>query len=524
MPSTGGCGRHALPGSSSSARRRLPALLLSLLFLSGCYSPERDLIQDPFNSPLIHILDSEFQPSTGSVSLRWEYIGSDPLQRVVVLRRIEFTFDSIGVVTQLTPVGEGRLVDAFQDQRPPAGELIEYSVSGVTPLNHIDARAVQVQIPGARILRLRRNPFQGRIQVDWQSVGSDLTAFEVIRSSDASESVVAVAGPDDDVFVDTEIEGNTVYTYRIRSVFSGGAALSSEALSAGVYALEREERVTGGDHVTLATGSAGASASLFASVSRVGKVDVAKYRYFFGTSFDGTQTVGAIREETVSTRLFDVDPSSVVIAGPNVFRPASGDERLFVAARSADGTEVEIRALSIPNLTTAWDGPASWPLTDADARIASVQAVDGNTYFSAGGTIRAYGPNLNKVADQPLPFDDPADLDAEGTWLWAVIPTEQRIVRADISAGPATALDWRTVELPVAGIAPTQMTLNRFGQLFVLDATARTVSAFETDLSFLVSWSLPDGDFSRGSISLDAGSGNLIHVCDSDGNVYTYLP
>jgi hypothetical protein len=496
-----------------------------MLLLSACYSPERDLIQDPFNTPLIHILDSEFASSTGSVLVRWEYLGSQELTRVVILRRVGLGFDSIGVVTDVTSVGPGRLVDSFSDGTPPAGELLEYTIQGITPIRRVDARAVQVQIPGARLLRLRRNPFQGRVQVDWEPVGANLTSFEVVRVADGQSSSLVVTDGNTDTYVDTALEGNTLYTYHVLTVVSNGAALQSGSLDVEMYSLERSESAgTPGDRLVVTSGSAASSATMLALQAGTGEVDISKYRYFFGASFDGSQTVGSIREETVDARLEDADPASVTIAGPSVFTAASTNEQVFVAGRNAAGTLVEIRGYSLPNLTKVWDGPSGWSLSDPSAEVRAVQGGDGNHYFSAGSSLRAFTANLFETANLALPFGTPSDLDADGDWLWAVVKSESRIVRADITSGLGASPTWENVDFAVVGMRPTAMTLNRFGQIFVLDGPAATIYVFDTDLSLLLSWALPNEDFSGGSISLDGGSGNLIHVSSTNGNVHTYLP
>ncbi len=519
------CDRLVLPVSASARTRKIGVFLICLVSLSACYSPERNLIQDPFNTPLIHILESRFDPVTAAVDVRWEYLGTDPLLRVVILRRSGPGFDSIGVVDGGTPVGTDRFVDSYRDTRPLAGELLEYTVSARTPRGQINARAVQVQIPGARLLRLRRNPFQGRIQIDWQPVGGNLVSFEVLRSTAGSETSLVTMESNESSFVDREINGNTPYTYRVVTGVSGGGVLRSGTLTAGVYSLERTEPVGAeGGRLVVASGSSASSVTMFALVTTPGGVDISSYRYIFGASFDGRQTVGVIREKTVTAGLDDVASESLTLVGPSAFRPASTVERLFVVGRNAAGTNVRIKAFSLPNLTPVWDGPRDWILSDATTPVVAAQAGDGNVYFAADRSLRVYTSSLFEIATYDLPFSSPSDLDGDSQNLWAVIFSEKRIMRTDIGSGLGTTLIWENVDLPVSGLSPAALTLNRFGQLFVLDAAARCVHVFDTDLSLLLSWSLPDEDFNTGGITLDGGSGNLIHVSSSNGLVFTYLP
>ena len=523
MPYVGECGHNALPGSGSTLVRITALLALAALVLA-CYNPERDLIQDPFNTPLIHILDSDFVPATGGVSVRWEFLGSESLNHVLILRRIGSTFDSIGVVTQLTPVGSGRFVDEWEDSAPPAGELLEYTVSARLLRGRVDARAIQVQIPGARILRLRRNPFQGSIQVDWQSVGANITSFDVVRLADGVSSSLGRVGTGESSFVDTDLVGNVEYAYRIDTIVSGGRPLQSSILTSSVYSLERTEVVSGGGtHLSTASGSSATSSTTLAAVSAGDEVEINKYRYFFGVSFDGTKIVGAIREERVDSRLDDIDPMSVRLAGPNVFIPASSGERAFVVGLTSSRDRVVVEGLSLPNLRSVWSGPSDWQVTSQTSGVAVTQGGDGNTYVTDGRLLRAFGSTFQEVGSQTLPFVEPSDLDSDGDRLWAVVPAENRLYRAELSTGPSS-LQWEAVDLGVPGLEPRALTLNRFGQVFVLDGGSSTVYAFDADLTPLLSWALPSDDYTSGGLILDGGSGNLIHVHGASGSLHTYLP
>jgi hypothetical protein len=501
-------------------------LVLCILLIPSCYNPERDLIQDPFNTPLIHILDSEYEPATGAVLIQWEYLGGEPLLRVILQRRNDSGFDSIGVGSVSTPVSPDRFIDTFFDPSPFSGELLEYAVTARTGRGAVHGRAVQVQVPGARLLRLRRNPFSGRIQVDWQSIGDNIASFEVVRSSAGGQTSLWVGGPGEDSFTDTDVLGDTPYTYRINTAVSGGAQLQSKTLKSQVYSLERSEQVgTGGRRAVVSSGSTVSSATLLVLTEDSGDVDISKYRYFFGASFDGSQSIGAIREETVASGLSGISIASIDVAGPSSFLPPAPNERLFVAARSGNGSAPVIRAFSLPHLNSVWEGPQDWLLSDPETPVLVAQTSDGLIYFSADRKIRVYTEDLSQLATYDLPFAQPGDMAGDENYLWAAVTSENRIVRTDIGSGLGPVLNWEDVDLEVgAGFSPTGLTFNRFGQLFVLDANARRVYAYDIGLSLLLSWSLPNEDFSAGGIALDGGSGNLIHVSSSSGSVFTYLP
>ena len=58
--------------------------------LAGCYNPQRDLSIDPYNTPLIHILDASFNiedSTTGVVVVQWEYLGQKRVENFVLQRR-----------------------------------------------------------------------------------------------------------------------------------------------------------------------------------------------------------------------------------------------------------------------------------------------------------------------------------------------------------------------------------------------------------------------------------------------------
>ncbi len=458
--------------------------------------------------------------------LRWEYLGVEPPLWVIVLRRSGSGFDSLDVVNSSALVSDKRFVDSYRDTSPVSGELLEYSVSARTRLGLIDARAVQVQIPGARLLRLRRNPFTGIVQIDWQSSGSDISSFELVRFADRISTSLVVTGPDQNTLIDETVEGNIAYSYQIVTQFQGGARLMSRVLSAKVYSLAKIEAVGEGlGRTVVGGGSAVSSATMLALTGEPGDIDISKYRYFIGASFDGSQSIGAIREETVSTGLDTLAQRSLDLAGPSPAVPSSASERVFVIGRNLSGTSTVIRGFGLPNLNPVWDGPQDWSLTDASTPVVATQGGDGLLYFSADRNLRVYTSDLFELVAYDLPFAQPTDIHGNSDYLWGVIGPENRIVRTDVSTGLSPTLTWQDVDLAVDGsFSPTALTFNRFGQLFVLDGPAQRVHAFDTDLNPILSWDLPAEDFTAGGIALDGGIGNLVHVTSNGGIVYTYLP
>ena len=90
-------------------------------------------------------------------------------------------------------------------------------------------------------------------------------------------------------------------------------------------------------------------------------------------------------------------------------------------------------------------------------------------------------------------------------------------------AGPWPALQWKDVALP-PGAQPVALTGSRHGQVFVLDAGNALVLVLNADGARVTEWKTPSGDFRNGDISVGASGGNLVHICNASGTVYTYLP
>ena len=61
----------------------------------GCYSPQRDLSVDPYNSPVINLLNASYQPSDRAVVVQWEYLGKKPVASFVLERRGESLFRNL---------------------------------------------------------------------------------------------------------------------------------------------------------------------------------------------------------------------------------------------------------------------------------------------------------------------------------------------------------------------------------------------------------------------------------------------
>jgi len=178
----------------------------------------------------------------------------------------------------------------------------------------------------------------------------------------------------------------------------------------------------------------------------------------------------------------------------------------------------------LPLVSRVWVGPVTWTGGNAGAPMTLAVDSGGRLWAGGGGALRVFETDGTEAGRFALPAGA-RDLLAVGDFVWAALPGAGRLVRTDaraLAAGAST-LAWEDVGLP-AGTRPVALSANRYGQVFVLDASGPQVRVLDTNGQQILIWQLPTGDFQNGDLSVDASGGNLIHVSDASGVIYTYLP
>ena len=507
------------------------ALTLGGLLLAACYGPDRDLVQDPFNQPLVHILETTYEPERGAVFVRWEYLGYRPVAQFRVLRSLEAGAHQIGTTHAPSLSDSHQAVASFRDTAVVSGERIRYQVAA----DHVDGGSVasvpaEVQIPGAQMRGAMSDPLRGSVDVLWSGPPDDVVAYEIVRrtSQGVEEVVYRTEDPLASSFRDRGLRGNIDYSYQIRSRMSSGVWLQSREGSARLYwlasSLDMPSQLPSRDRMCLAPGSPEMGASLVVAEAGADGIFASQVRYEVGWAPNGALRVYGITDFTAALTVGPVAPMSIGIAGLPAGGAAQGSARMFLGGIDPVTTRILLNAYSLPLISRVWMGPVTWIGGNADVPVVLTVDSEGRLWAGGGGALRVFEAGGAEAGRFVLPAGA-KDISAIGDFVWAALPGEGRLVRADVRAlaAGASGLVWEDVALP-AGTRPEALSGNRHGQVFVLDASGREVLVLDTNGQQILAWQLPAGNFQNGDISVDASGGSLVHVSDASGVIHTYLP
>lgn len=507
-------------------------ILINLYF--GCYNPERDLVVDPYNTPIIHFLNANYKEEDGFVNIRWEYIGREPVIRFMVNRQV-FNVENLPREIANIPVVELKhknlIVGSFQDTSPVSGERISYWVTADlgNQRETTTERRVEVDIPGAHFGGVRRNPFNGSVEVFWTGNSEGVSAYEIIRRSSnrTEELVFRTEGSLDNLFLDETIRGNLTYTYTIWTSMLNGTRLKSREIQTGLFSLasKRKIEILSGpeERVRLSSGLAFSEASLLALVVKKEQTTIAKIQYKTNPSYDGSLEVFRRSFVTIPLDIGSLIHASIGIAGPSVLGQSVA--RMYLGGVHSETGQVVIKAYGLPNIQPVWIGPGDWYVSNFKSQIAIYSDSKDRLFVALGRELRIYDFVQDQVHTVSLNLQDPLDLLVSNDVVWIVYPHDSALFRGDMKllSGSISDVFWEKVFLP-SGVQPVALTQNRFGLIFVLDAGNREVISFDTVGNRILEWSLPNGDYFGGDLTSDISGYELIHVSDTVGNVFTFLP
>lgn len=495
--------------------------------LSGCFSSERDNLQDPANTPILQIGPASFDASNASVVLTWSFIGQGEIPEFQVRRRISNDFEIVGVVPGFPGGQFERRTLTFRDQSAPGGETVTYRVR--VPIENAPAASTDastVRVPGAQLSSTVPSPAAGSIRVNWRP-SDEVTRVEVIRSVQGEEMVIY--GTDDPrrrTFVDTGLVGNVEYAYRIRS-FLLGTSIESVMRSSGFWvnttSSATDVKPASGD-ITLLYGVNSNPSSSVVYIYHHGSL-VTRERRLSTSRFSGTiSRSGApverddrdLRSESVSV---DTPPSDIEVM---VSTPL-GDFRSIVQVLIAGISDSDGQTVLVPHGSSPARDVKRWPNPEGATRTAvSSDRFAFLIYVASGRTLRVLDDRLNEVDTFQLPAPV-QDLEVHGESVW-MIDRDGNVYRANISAVNRIpiAFDWSPVTL-AAGARPHALSNGVSGQIFLLDPTLREVHVFNVDGDYETTWILPKNrDFTNGDIH--AASGTSVLVLDDGGTIHSFRP
>ena len=490
--------------------------------LFGCYNPQRDLSIDPYNTPLIHILDAAYEANAGMVVVQWEYLGQKRVENFVLERRDISGFRNIARSSGADANGQYATAGTFRDEELIAGERVQYRVVAEHSEGGIvSTSAVEVLIPGAGLREIRRDPVDLAVQFVWQVEAGDVVSYDVVRAPAGGdyETIFTTQDPQQTSFWDRSVAGNHAYTYAIRSRLSTGVQLTSRSVrvqfyrEAGRHVVETLRGTT--ERMRLSAAGRDGEADMLALIVLSDQTSLSRLRHTLNVDIPDRPHILRHLVGTSLLQLNDLMPQSVDLTGP----PLAGQgafPRAYIGGINSTGRVVVV-GIELLNNTQVWHIPDNWVSASSHVRLA--QDDQQRVYVATGGQLRVYSAAGSPVGIFDLEYRDPVDIAVHNGVIW--VAWTNRVQRGDVQFSEAGHIAWEDVLLEPQ-IAPRALTLNAAGQVFVLDRTH--VRVFRADGTALISWPLPSGAFAAGDLTIGGSALNLVHLSDENGGVTTYVP
>lgn len=485
--------------------------------LIGCYNPQRDLSIDPYNTPLIHIINADYDTNTGMVVVKWEYIGQKRVENFVLQRRDISGFRNIERSSGAD--GEYATLGTFRDDELFAGERLQYRVVAEhSEGGLVSTSAVEVPIPGAGLREVRRDPIALAVQLVWEIETGEVVTYEVVRalSSGDYETIFVAQDSRQTFFLDRSVVDNRPYTYAIRSRLSTGVQLTSRSVRVQFYREVGQhivETLSGAnERMRLSAADSGGEADMLALIIRPNQISISRLRHTL--SVDIFNTLSRHLVGTSFPRLNDLVPQSVDLAGP----PLAGQgtfQRAYIGGLDRVGRVVVV-GIELINNNTVWRIPDNWMSASSHVRLA--QDDKQRIYIATGRQLRVYSAAGSPVGTFNIE-EDPVDIAVHNGIIWAAWTNGIQRGVLHFSGEELSDIIW---DVRHPQIKPRALTLNTAGQAFVLDHTQ--VRVFQADGTPLLSWALPSGAFSAGDLTIGGSARNFVHLSDESGGVITYVP
>ena len=489
--------------------------------LIGCYNPKRDLSIDPYNTPLIHIIDAAYDANAGMVVVQWEYLGQQRVANFVLQRRDNiFGFRNIERSPGADANSRYATVGTFRDDELFAGEHLQYRVVAEhSEGGLVSTSAVEVPIPGAGLREMRRDPIALALQLVWEVETGEVVTFEVVRAAADGdyETIFVTQDAQQTSFSDRSIADNRPYVYAIRSRLSTGVQHTSRNVRVQFYRETRRhivETLSGAnERMRLSAADSDGEADMLALIVRANQISLSRLRHT--PSIDISNALSRNLVGTSFPRLNDLVPQSVDMAGPSLAGQGAL-QRAYIGGLDRVGRVVVV-GIELMNNSTVWRIPDNWVSASSQVRLA--QDIQQRVYVATGGQLRVYSAAGSPVGTFDI-AEDPVDIAVHNGIIWAAWTNGIQRGVLHFSGEALSNIAWEDVLHPQ--VEPRALTLNAAGQVFLLDRTqVRVLRSTGEELLF---WALPSGAFSAGDLTIGRSSPNLLHISDESGGIITYVP
>lgn len=492
--------------------------------LIGCYNPQRDLSIDPYNTPLIHIIDAVYEANTGMVAVQWEYLGQKRVENFVLQRRDISGFRNIERTSGTSTNGRYATAGVFQDSELFAGERLQYRVVAEhSEGGQVSTSAVEVLIPGAGLREIRRNPVAFTVQLGWEAEAGEVVTYEVIRAPAGGdyETIFVTQDAQQTSFSDRSIPDNRPYVYAIRSHLSTGVKHTSRSVrmqfyrEVGRYVVD--PLIGANERMRLSIADPYSEADMLALIVRPNQTLFFYLQHTLSVDMSNTLSHHLVSSDAQNAGYFR--PKSVDLVGPSSLEEVGAFSRAYISGLDSIGRVGIVRIEWSRNIRTQW-APSFLNWVSASSHVRLAQDSQRRFYIATGGQLRVYSVARSPVGAFDLEYKDPVDIAVHKGVIWiAWINGIQRGL-LHFSGERLSNITWEVVLHPQ--IEPRAFALNAAGQIFVLDRTQ--IHVFGANGEEFFSWPLPSGAFSAGDLTFGRPGLNLLHLSDESGRVITYVP
>ncbi|MDE2831590.1 MAG: hypothetical protein OXN20_15875 [Gemmatimonadota bacterium] len=493
--------------------------------LVGCYNPQRDLSIDPYNTPLIHIIEAAYDENAGIVTVQWEYLGQKRVENFVLQRRDISGFRNIVRSSGADAQGIYATAGTFQDRELFAGERLQYRViAEYSEGGLVSTSAVEVPIPGAGLREVRRNPIVLAVQLGWQTESGEVMTYEVVRAPAGGdyETIFVTQDPQQTSFEDRSISDNRLYTYAIRSNLSTGVKHTSRGVRVQFYREAGRYVVaplhSGRERVRFSPAGPHNEADMLALIVQAGQSSLSYLRHTLSENIPNR--ISHLLVKTDMLNLGSILPQSVDLVGPPPLAGREGTRSIaYIGGIDSIGRIGVTRIEWSINTTIIWQlFYLNWISTSSHVRLA--QDNQQRFYIATGRQLRVYSATGSPVGTFDLEYENLVDIAVHNGVIWVAWANGIQRGILHFSGETLSNITWEVVLHPQ--IEPRALTFNAAGQIFVLDRTQ--IRVFRANGEELLSWTLPAGAFSSGDLTMGRSSPNLLHLSDENGEVITYVP
>ncbi|MYD60163.1 MAG: hypothetical protein F4W91_03905 [Gemmatimonadetes bacterium] len=498
--------------------------------LIGCYNPERDLSIDPYNTPLIHILEAAYDANAGVVVVQWEYLGQKRVENFVLQRRDNISgFRNIERSSGTDAQDRYATVGAFQDRELFAGERLQYRVVAEhSEGGLVSTSAVEIPIPGAGLREIRRNPIALDVQLVWKLEAGEVATYEVIRAPEGGdyETIFVTQDAQQTSFLDRSIPDNRPYIYAIRTHMSTGVKHTSRSIrmqfyrEAGRYVVD--PLIDANERIRLSIPDPYGEADMLALIVRPNQILFFYLQHTLSVDMPNTLSHRLVSSDAQNAGYFR--PKSVDLVGPSSLEEEGAFSRAYISGLDSIGRVGIVPIEWSRNTKVQW-APSFLNWVSASSHVRLAQDSQRRFYIATGGQLRVYSSARFSGVGSPigafdLEYRDPVDIAVHKGVIW--IAWANGIQRGVLffSGEVLDNIAWESVLH--TQIEPRALTLNAAGQVFVLDRTQ--VHVFRANGEEFFSWPLPSGTFSAGDLTFSRPSLNFLHLSDESGGVITYVP